>query len=98
MYVVMNVLQVPEEAKDTMAKMFAQGANNMRQVPGCLEFQFLNATSENKQLVYTKWASQEDFENWRKSDAFAQAHSHERTHASPATGSKIETYEVVHSF
>ncbi|NMP21218.1 antibiotic biosynthesis monooxygenase family protein [Sulfobacillus harzensis] len=96
MYVVMNVLSIPEDAKGHMAQMFAGSGENMKKIPGCLEFQFLDAVGENKQVVYTKWESEADFEAWRNSDAFAQAHSHDRTSRSPATGSKIEKYTVVY--
>lgn len=96
MYVVMNVLSIPEEHKGKMAEMFASSGKNMKSIPGCLEFQFLDAVGENKQVVYTKWESEADFHNWTKSDAFAQAHSHERTQESPAANSKVEMYTVVH--
>lgn len=96
MYVVMNVLQVPEQGKAKMAELFAQSAEHMRRVPGCLEFQFLSSTTEDKQIVYTKWESQEAFKAWTESEAFQRAHSKERTGQSTATGSKIEIYEVIH--
>lgn len=96
MYVVMNVLEVPAEAKGQMAGMFSRAAENMKQVPGCVEFQYLDSTAGDKQIVYTKWESEEAFTAWRKSDAFMKAHSNERTGSSPATGSHIETYTVVH--
>jgi heme-degrading monooxygenase HmoA len=96
MYVVMNVLEVPAEFKSRMADMFGHGAQNMAQVPGCLEFQFLESTTDNKQVVYTKWESEAAFDAWRKSDAFARAHSAERSGQSPAMSSHIESYVVVH--
>ncbi|GAB7389078.1 hypothetical protein BSNK01_29160 [Bacillaceae bacterium] len=97
MYVVMNVLEVPEEGKGKMIELFSKSAENMKKVPGCLEFQFLNSTQENKQIVYTKWESKEAFEAWTKSEAFRKAHEERRTSGSTATGSKLEIYEVVHS-
>lgn len=96
MYVVMNVLQVPEEGKSKMIELFSNSAENMKQVPGCLEFQFLNSTDENKQIVYTKWESKEAFKAWTESEAFRRAHDERRTRGSTATGSKLETYEVIH--
>lgn len=96
MYVVMNVLNIPEEHKGKMAAMFAGASESMKKIPGCLEFQFLDALDENKQVVYTKWNSEADFEAWTKSPAFAKAHSHDRTDSSPAAGSKVEKYVVVH--
>lgn len=97
MYVVMNVLQVPAEGKDKMIELFGNSAENMKQVPGCLEFMFLNSTDEDKQIVYTKWESKEAFVAWTQSEAFRKAHDERRTRGTTATGSKLETYEVVHS-
>lgn len=97
MYVVMNVLQVPAEGKERMKEMFAKSADNMKQVPGCVEFMFLDSSEENKQVVYTKWETKEAFEAWTQSEAFRRAHDERRTGQSTATGSKLETYEVVHS-
>lgn len=96
MYVVMNVLTVPEEGKQKMIEMFSQSADNMSKVPGCLEFQFLSSTSEEKQIVYTKWESQEAFRAWTESEAFRKAHEERRTRGTTATASKLEIYEVVH--
>lgn len=97
MVVVMNVLRVPEAAKPKMAEMFARAADHMKEIQGFVDFQFLNAVGEDKQVVYTKWETREAFEAWRKSDAFSRAHSSERTDGSPATGSAVEMYEVLHS-
>ncbi|MDX8363860.1 antibiotic biosynthesis monooxygenase family protein [Cytobacillus sp. Hm23] len=97
MYVVMNVLTVPEDGKSKMVELFSKSAENMKKVPGCVEFQFLSSSEEEKQVVYTKWESKEDFKAWTESEAFRQAHAERRTRGTTATGSKIEIYEVVHS-
>ncbi|MBN6187941.1 antibiotic biosynthesis monooxygenase [Aneurinibacillus sp. BA2021] len=95
MYVVMNVLQVPEAMKGRMGEMFGKSAERMANVPGCLEFQFLSATEGDKQVVYTKWDSEESFKAWTESDSFRQAHAHSSDN-NPATGSKLEVFEVMH--
>lgn len=97
MYVVMNVLTVPEEGKAKMIELFSNSAENMKKVPGCVEFQFLSSANEEKQVVYTKWVSQEAFKAWTESEAFRKAHDERRTRGTTATGSKLEIYEVVHS-
>jgi heme-degrading monooxygenase HmoA len=95
MYVVMNVLQVPAEGKERMGEMFAKSAERMKNVPGCLEFQFLSAKDADKQVVYTKWDSEESFKAWTESESFRQAHAH-ASNNNPATGSQLEIFEVVH--
>ncbi|BCJ86542.1 antibiotic biosynthesis monooxygenase family protein [Effusibacillus dendaii] len=96
MYVVFNVLQVPQEGKAKMIELFGKSADNMKQVPGCLEFMFLDSNEEDKQIVYTKWENKEAFVAWTQSEAFRRAHDERRTSGSTATGSKLETYQVIH--
>lgn len=96
MYVVMNVLTVPENFKEEMIQRFANSADNMSSVKGCVEFQFLNHTSDGKQIVYTKWSSKDDYQAWIESDSFKRAHEKRRANPGPATA-KIETYEVIHN-
>jgi heme-degrading monooxygenase HmoA len=95
MYVVMNVLQVPAEMKERMAAMFGNSSERMRQVPGCLEFQFLSSKEDGKQIVYTKWDKEESFIAWTESENFRRSHSNSGN--SPATESQIEIFEVIHS-
>ncbi|SES42597.1 antibiotic biosynthesis monooxygenase family protein [Salipaludibacillus aurantiacus] len=99
MYVVMNELHVPAEGRQNVAARFAESAEKMKQVPGCLDFMFLNPEEdENFQIVMTKWASKTDYENWVNSDAFKQAHKKRRENLdkSPTSGNKIYAYEAVH--
>jgi len=96
MYVVMNVLSIPEGHKGAMAKMFAGASETMKTIPGFLEFQFLDAVDENKQVVYTKWESEADFQAWTKSDTFAKQHAPNREGSSPVADSNVERYVVVH--
>lgn len=98
MFVVMNVFHVPDEkGREKMKEMFGSSTENMREVPGCLEFQFLESEKEEKQIVYTKWKDKAAFKAWTESEAFRKAHANQRTEGSPAASSQIETYEVVHS-
>lgn len=99
MYVVMNELQVPKQAKEEIAKRFGKSAENMKNVPGCLEFLFLdNENEDGKTVVFTKWETKEDYEAWLNSDAFKRAHQEKREskEKGPATGSELNAYRVVH--
>lgn len=99
MYIVMNELHVPKEAKDHLSGRFGNAADNMKKVPGCLEFMFLsNEKEDGKQVVFTKWESKEDYENWLHSDAFKRAHQEKREskEKGPTTGSELNAYTVVH--
>jgi heme-degrading monooxygenase HmoA len=53
---------------------------------------------ETRYFVYTKWASEEDFQNWVNSPAFQQGHAGASGggHQAPvATGSALLSFEVV---
>lgn len=52
----MNELHVPSERKAMLTERFGKSAENMKRVPGCLEFLFLdNEKDDGKQVVFTKW-------------------------------------------
>lgn len=97
MYIVMNELHVPKEGRDNVASRFEKSAEKMKQVPGCLDFLFLDPEEdENYQVVLTKWDSKEDYEAWINSDSFKQAHKKRRENLdkSPTTGNKIYSYHA----
>ncbi|MGY4690522.1 antibiotic biosynthesis monooxygenase family protein [Salibacterium sp. K-3] len=101
MYVVMNELHVPDEAKETMQDRFAKSTENMKNIPGCLDFMFLEENEENgNQVVFTKWESKQHYEDWVNSDAFKKAHQHSdgSEKKSSATGSRLKAFEVIHHF
>lgn len=99
MYVVMNQLYVPVEGRENVAARFANSPEKMKEIPGCLDFMFLQpAEQENYPVVLTKWESQEDYHNWIHSDAFKSAHKTRRENldSSPTQSNKIYEYEVPH--
>ncbi|WLR51287.1 antibiotic biosynthesis monooxygenase family protein [Bacillus tianshenii] len=104
MYVVMNELHLPKEAKEPMKKRFGASADNMKEVPGCIEFMFLdNEKEDGKLIVFTKWESKEDYENWVNSEAFRKAHSEGGKQGGGGQGgqgqpggNELHAYEVVY--
>ncbi|MFC7327812.1 antibiotic biosynthesis monooxygenase family protein [Marinactinospora rubrisoli] len=106
-----NVLTVPEEARATLEERFANRAGLVENQPGFEEFQLLRPVEgTDKYLVYTRWADEESFQNWLKSQAFSrghaqaaeeagrseQGHGHGHGHGGPAaTGSELWGFEVV---
>jgi heme-degrading monooxygenase HmoA len=99
MYVVMNELHVPKQAKEEMKKRFGKSAENMKNVEGCVEFLFLdNESEEGKQVVFTKWESKEAYQAWLESDSFKKAHQEKREsrEKSPASGNELNAYEVIY--
>ncbi|WP_375537410.1 antibiotic biosynthesis monooxygenase family protein [Alteribacillus sp. HJP-4] len=99
MYVVMNELEVPEQAKGGMKQRFGKSAENMTKVPGCLDFMFLEQEGESEKLVvFTKWESKEHYEDWLHSDAFKKAHQEKREskEKSPSSGNELRSFAVIH--
>ena len=98
-YVAINVLTVPEGAGSTLEERFAARQGSVDQAPGFEHFELLRPLEGTiDYLVYTRWASKEDFATWRDSQAFAQGHagaSNRPEGARPAaTGSSIWAFEV----
>ena len=98
MYVVMNELHVPSERKAVLTERFSRSAENMSHVPGCIEFLFLdNENEDGKQVVFTKWESKKDYENWLESDAFKNAHKQKGNSEKPAAQTnELQAYTVAH--
>lgn len=60
-----NVLTVPEDARATLEERFANRAGLVEGQPGFREFQLLRPVEgTDRYLVYTRWRSEEDFQNW----------------------------------
>lgn len=100
-----NVLTVPEGAAATLEERFAKRGGMVENQPGFEEFQLLRPVEGNdKYLVYTRWRSEEDFQNWVNGQDFKRSHA-EGDKGSPhgggdkpepaASDSEVWGYEVV---
>ena len=98
-----NVLTVPEGAGAALEERFAGRAGLVEGQPGFEEFQLLRPVEgTDRYLVYTRWRSQEDFENWLGSRKFERGHARaadgagRHGHGGPvATGSELWGFEVI---
>ncbi|MBB6118593.1 antibiotic biosynthesis monooxygenase family protein [Nocardiopsis algeriensis] len=71
-----NVLTVPEGAGPTLEERFAKRAGLVEGQPGFEDFQLLRPVEGNdKYLVYTRWRSEEDFQNWVNGPSFRKGHA-----------------------
>ncbi|MED4129527.1 MULTISPECIES: antibiotic biosynthesis monooxygenase family protein [Shouchella] len=102
MYIVMNELHVSPEKKKMLHERFGKASTNMANVKGCLEFMFLsNEQDHKKEIVFTKWASKEDYQNWLSSESFANAHKSNaasKEQKPAANANELHTYELIHHF
>ncbi|WNV91784.1 antibiotic biosynthesis monooxygenase [Umezawaea sp. Da 62-37] len=89
-----NAIKVPEGAGPELEKRFAARLGTVDQSPGFLGFELLRPVQgDDRYFVYTRWETDEDFENWKNGGA-REAHAGER--AKPvASGADLLEFEVV---
>ncbi len=98
-----NVLSVPEPAREAFEQRFADRAGMVESAEGFEHFELLRPVDgTDRYLVYTRWRSEEDFERWTKSQAFgaghAQAEAGRPAGGGPAAmGSEIWSFDVLQS-
>ncbi|MBP1968993.1 heme-degrading monooxygenase HmoA [Virgibacillus natechei] len=73
-YVVMNNIPVIEDGKAILEERFKNRGNMADKEPGFQAFRFLKPVQGDTYIVFTQWRSVEDFENWKDSDSFKNAH------------------------
>ena len=92
MIVVINRIQPQPGTEDRLEQAFAR-ASGMKDVPGCLGFEFWRNEQGGEYLVVTRWESRAAFEAWRQSPHFQ--HAHRDTSASAGARSELRVYEVL---
>lgn len=89
-----NAIEVPEGAGPELEKRFASRHGSVDDAPGFLGFELLRPVKgDNRYFVYTKWETEEDFQNWANGPA-KEAHAGERKNP-VASGSSLLEFEVV---
>lgn len=99
-----NAISVPDGAGPELEARFAARARSVETMPGFEEFQLLRPVEgDDRYFVYTRWDSEESFQAWVQSQAFA--HGHAGPAGKPAdgadapkpvsTGAELLAFEVV---
>ena len=89
-----NAIEVPEGAGPDLEKRFAARHGAVDNAPGFLGFELLRPVKgDNRYFVYTKWESEEAFQNWANGPA-KEAHAGEQKNP-VATGASLLEFEVV---
>lgn len=71
-----NAITIPEGMGQQLEGRFAGRAKMVEQFEGFEDFQLLRPTEgETRYFVYTRWASEDDFQNWMKSQDFGKGHA-----------------------
>jgi heme-degrading monooxygenase HmoA len=95
-----NAITVPEGAGAELEARFAARAGAVEQAPGFEAFELLRPVEgESRYFVYTRWASEEAYQAWVSSPAFAHGHrgagAHGGGQAPVGTGAALLAFEVV---
>ena len=71
-----NAITIPEGMGPQLEGRFAGRAKMVEQFEGFEDFQLLRPTEgEDRYFVYTRWASEADFQNWKDSQDFERGHA-----------------------
>jgi heme-degrading monooxygenase HmoA len=91
-----NAITVPRERADELVGRFAARAGEVSKMPGFEAFELMRPTDDRDVfLVYTRWRSQEDFDNWVNSNAFTHGHAAHNTKGPVSTASELWSFDVV---
>jgi heme-degrading monooxygenase HmoA len=100
-----NAISVPEGAGPELEQRFAARARSVETMPGFEDFQLLRPVEgDDRYFVYTRWDSEESFQAWVQSQAFAHGHTGPAGGASGesggapkpvSTGAQLLAFEVV---
>ena len=77
MFIAMNRFKVAPGHEDAFEEVWRSRDSRLADVPGFVEFRLLKGAPQEDHTLFashTIWASEQDFENWTKSDHFRQAH------------------------
>jgi heme-degrading monooxygenase HmoA len=94
-----NAITVPEGRGAELEERFAHRAAAVENAPGFEGFELLRPVEgETRYFVYTRWESEEAFQNWFNSQAFTQGHvqaNRARAGSPVGTAAELLSFEVV---
>ncbi len=72
-----NALEIPPNAGEEIVKRFAARMSGLTGVAGFEGFELLRPTGDNETrwFVYTRWADQASYDEWRDGDGARNAHA-----------------------
>ena len=77
MFIAMNRFKVLKGEEQAFEQVWLSRDSHLREVPGFLEFHMLRGPDREDHVLYsshTVWASQAQFVDWTRSEAFRAAH------------------------
>ena len=86
---------IPLDRREQFEARFASRAGQVSNSPGFEAFELMRPTEGGRYLVYTRWATHDDFNAWRNSTSFAGAHRAEGNEGAAQNSSEVWTFEVL---
>jgi len=94
-FVVVNAVTVAEEGRADFEQRFAARAGTVSSAPGFEAFELLRPSEGGRYLVYTRWATEENFRDWMKSRQFSDAHAQHADRGPVNAESEVWRFEVI---
>jgi len=90
-----NAISVPADAGPELEARFAARLGAVEGMPGFEGFELLRPTAgESRYFVYTRWESEDAFQNWVKSQEFRRGHGEDPAQPKrPPVGSGADLLE-----
>jgi len=96
-FVVVNAVTVAEGSRADFEERFARRAGTVSGSPGFEAFELLKPAAGDRYLVYTRWASEDDFKTWMRSQQFSDAHAQHAERGPMDAESEVWRFEVLES-
>jgi heme oxygenase (mycobilin-producing) len=93
--VVINAVTVSDEGRAEFEERFAKRAGTVSAAAGFEAFELLRPLGDGRYLVYTRWASEEDFTAWMRSGQFSAAHTQHADRPPLDATSEVWRFEVL---
>lgn len=91
-----NAITVPPERMEEFEKRFANRAGEVSKMEGFEAFELLRPSDgRDVCLVYTRWSSEDAFNNWVNSPAFQHGHKTHSTQGPVGTASELWAFDVI---
>jgi heme-degrading monooxygenase HmoA len=91
-----NAINVPGERREEFEARFAARAGEVSSSPGFEEFVLLRPSDDrDTYLVYTRWRSEDDFQGWVNSPAFAHGHRAHHEQGPVSSHSELWQFDVI---
>ena len=94
-FVVINAVTVSDESRGEFEERFAKRAGTVSGAPGFEAFELLRPLGDGRYLVYTRWATEDDFLSWMRSGQFSEAHARHADRPAMNAESEVWRFEVL---